>query len=350
ILIDHGNQNYVDETAARVAAADRSGGIAGQATRTPWGKFINVLDFNRDGAPDFVVAPWFGGSSPSSSRPVVWLNDGSGHFTTLKAGDLVDSGHAYLIDFTVQPFQTGQGMGFVRTSSFGGKLSVDVIAATSPYPATAAVLTEGAVPVTRTGGAAADTLAGGGGNDTFSGGAGNDKLDGGAGLDTALFGGNRAAHVVNKTASGFTISGPDGSDTLSSIERVQFADAKLALDLTGNAGKVARILGAVFGPTAVSNKVYVGIGLQYLDGGMSYEALTALAVGAAGASTSRQIVNLLWTNLMGSAPTTQEAQPYVDLLNGGMTAGELGVLAADAARNQENIKLAGLADTGLEYA
>ncbi|MFN7086361.1 MAG: FG-GAP repeat domain-containing protein, partial [Burkholderiales bacterium] len=40
ILIDHGNQNYVDETAARVAAADRSGGIAGQATRTPWGKFI----------------------------------------------------------------------------------------------------------------------------------------------------------------------------------------------------------------------------------------------------------------------------------------------------------------------
>ncbi len=187
-------------------------------------------------------------------------------------------------------------------------------------------------------------------NDTFIGGAGNDTLDGGAGIDTSIYSGNRAAYTVTKTAAGYTVSGSaDGTDTLSSIERLQFSDTKVALDLAGNAGTTAKILGAVFGKAEVANKAYVGIGLSLLDGGMSYEALIALALGAAGASTPLQIVNLLWTNVIGSAPTTGQALPFVDMLNGGMTAGQLGVLAADTQQNQININLVGLTNSGIEY-
>ncbi|MFN7088181.1 MAG: M10 family metallopeptidase [Burkholderiales bacterium] len=207
---------------------------------------------------------------------------------------------------------------------------------------------------------ARDTIWGNHLNNKITGNLGSDSIDGGAGIDTSIYSANRGSYTVAKTSTGWTVSdnfttklitnaSASFTDMLSSIERLQFSDVSVALDLTGNAGKVAKILGAVFGPAAVANKAYVGIGLQLLDSGTSYEALTALAIGAASASTPQQIVNLLWTNLMGSAPTAQEAQPYVDLLNGGMTAGQLGVLAADSSFNTARINLAGLISSGIEY-
>lgn len=87
----------------------------------------------------------------------------------------------------------------------------------------------------------ADTLVGGGGADTLDGGAGDDKLwgdagddilKGGAGVDTASY---QAAHsqykVSQATSGGFTISqsgtaSRDGTDTLTEVEQVRFADSK----------------------------------------------------------------------------------------------------------------------------
>lgn len=200
------------------------------------------------------------------------------------------------------------------------------------------------------GGNGNDTLTGNDSANTLTGGTGNDTLTGGNGIDVAAYAGNQAAHTVSKTSSGFTVSsGTEGSDSLTGIERVRFSDISLALDLDGNAGSAAKILGAVFGSASISNSDYVGIGLSLLDGGMSYEELAALAINAVGASTPQQVVNLLWTNVVGSAPTAGEAQPFVDMLNGGMSIGELGVFAADTILNQQNITLTGLTQTGIEY-
>ena len=57
----------------------------------------------------------------------------------------------------------------------------------------------------------------------------------------------------------------------------------------GNAGTVAKLLGAVFGQSSISNKAYVGIGLKYLYEGMSYVGLAALALQAAGKSTPKDV-------------------------------------------------------------
>lgn len=195
-----------------------------------------------------------------------------------------------------------------------------------------------------------DTLSSGAGNDLLIGGVGDDFLDGGTGLDTGLYSDTRSVHTITKTSSGFIVSGGIyGTDTLTEIERLQFSDLKVALDLAGNAGKTAKILGAVFGAASVANKEYAGIGLNLLDGGMNYEALTALAIGVTGATTPQQVVNLLWKNVVGSAPTAEQAQPFIDMLNGGMTIGQLGVFAADTDLNIANINLIGLAQSGLEF-
>lgn len=202
--------------------------------------------------------------------------------------------------------------------------------------------------------AALSSVSGGAGNDILHSHAGNDIIDGGGGVDTVVFSGNRANYTLTRSASSDLVMdrvGSDGTDTLFDVERLQFADAKLALDLDGNAGMAVKILGAVFGPASVANEQYVGIVLSLLDGGMSYENLMQLALDAAGATTHAAEVNLLGTNLFGSPPTAEQAAPYVALLdNGSLSTSGLGIIAADSVLNQANINLVGLQQTGIEYS
>ena len=143
-----------------------------------------------------------------------------------------------------------------------------------------------------------------------------------------------------------------GNDKLSNVERLKFADTGIALDLSGNAGTVAKILGAVFGPAEVYNEVYAGIGLYYIDGGMTYESLMQLAIDArlgAGAGHAA-VVDLLYTNVVGVPPGETDRAYFVGLLDtGAYTVAGLGVMAADIDLNVNNINLVGLAGTGLEY-
>jgi hypothetical protein len=182
----------------------------------------------------------------------------------------------------------------------------------------------------------------------------NAAITGGAGLYTVVFSGKLANYTLSQTSTGSVVTdntGVDGTDTLTNIQRLQFADTKVAIDINGNAGTTAKILGAVFGAAAVSNATYEGIGLSYLDGGMKYADLMQLALVAAGATTSTAVVNLLWSNLFGTAPTAAQAAPYVAMMdNGSYTAGALGVLAADTSINTANINLVGLQHTGIPYA
>ena len=96
--------------------------------------------------------------------------------------------------------------------------------------------------VNRTGTAAAQTLAGGnfndtlsglGGDDTLYGHGGNDTLDGGAGNDTAVFSGALANYIVSQSNGALTVTdlrggSPDGTDTLTGTEHLQFSDATVA--------------------------------------------------------------------------------------------------------------------------
>jgi hypothetical protein len=202
------------------------------------------------------------------------------------------------------------------------------------------------------------TLNGSGLNDTFALGVGNYNVNGAGGLDTATVSQAASNFTVNPSANGYTLTSKDGLSVynLNSVERVSFSNDKIAFDVAGtsNAGEVAKILGAVFGVAAVSNTTYAGIGLSYMDAGMSYENLMNLAITAAlpGARlTHKAVVDLLFTNVVGVAPTVDQAKPYVDLLdNNTFTIAQLGLLAADSSFNTNQIGLTGqLVQTGLHY-
>jgi hypothetical protein len=188
------------------------------------------------------------------------------------------------------------------------------------------------------------------------GGGGNDMIDGGDGVDTAAYAGARAQFRIAHNGNATTVQdtrGGEGSDTLANVERVKFADGAIALDIDGHAGTVAKVIGAVFGGGAVADAGLVAVGLSVEDSGnFSLEQLSQLAVNArlgAGASNAA-VVDLLFTNLVGHAPSAAEAAPFVQMLEHGTSVGALAAMAAEHPLNLGHIDLVGLSANGLAYA
>ncbi|MCO6434098.1 calcium-binding protein [Nitrosomonas nitrosa] len=214
-------------------------------------------------------------------------------------------------------------------------------------------------PDNLTGTAGNDTILAKGGNDTLNGLAGDDLLDGGAGADIAIYNGPSAAYAVNRTPSGFSVSGPEGNDTLIDIERFDFQDRNLAFDLAQGqaAGNSVRIIGAAFDTHNIIPE-YVGIGLQLFDSGQSMLEVSELVVNTplfislAGSSSNVDFVNLVYQNVVGEPPVPSERDFYVGLLQGSggtMTQAELLMLAANTIANEVNIDLVGLNQSGVEF-
>jgi len=95
-----------------------------------------------------------------------------------------------------------------------------------------------------TGSSGADTINGEADADTIDGGAGNDVIDGGQGSDTAVFSANLADYTPTQIdGDSVSIVGPDGTDTVHSVENFQFDDQTLSF---------ADLLGIVAVPTFTS--------------------------------------------------------------------------------------------------
>lgn len=193
-------------------------------------------------------------------------------------------------------------------------------------------------------------------NDTINVGDQGAHVRAGAGIDTVSFGIASSALTLEQDFFndgdwvGHMASDSNVAYLLQDIERITFSDKSIAVDLDGHAGQVAKILGAVFGSDSVANAEYVGIGLDLLDGGMSYSDLAALAVSVTGQSNSTEVCNLLWENVIGAPATSADIEPFKAMLDAGqLSIGQLTTLAADTSFNTSNIDLVGLAQTGLEY-
>jgi Ca2+-binding RTX toxin-like protein len=89
------------------------------------------------------------------------------------------------------------------------------------------VLTGTAENETINGFAGNDTISGGWAADTLNGGLGDDTLDGGPGFDTAVFAGLRASYQITPVGNAVQVSGPDGADSLTLIEKLHFNDLDL---------------------------------------------------------------------------------------------------------------------------
>ena len=169
-----------------------------------------------------------------------------------------------------------------------------------------------------TGTDAADQLFGLGGNDVLMGGRGNDLLDGGTGTDTAVFSGNLSSYTLSKAGSTYTVranTGSDGTDTLTSIESLQFADKTVNLTIQAKAAaapqtdvqRLAELYVAFFNrvPDADGLSYWIDqlgagqsvpqIAEAFYNAGVQYSSLTGFSSGMSHAD----FVNVIYKNVLG---------------------------------------------------
>ncbi|HEX8031719.1 MAG TPA: carbohydrate-binding domain-containing protein, partial [Vicinamibacterales bacterium] len=107
-----------------------------------------------------------------------------------------------------------------------------------------------------------DVLTGTSANETFTGGAGDDKLIGGGGTDTAIYAGLSTDYAITMGATVTikdlqpTVSGNDGTDTLTGIAKAQFSDRTVFLDGTNNAPIAVNDTASTNEDTIVTGKLF----------------------------------------------------------------------------------------------
>jgi hypothetical protein len=193
-----------------------------------------------------------------------------------------------------------------------------------------------------------DVIIGNSASNTFTYIGGNDIVDGELGVDYMRYWSKSTEVNIQKDISNNywiieAVNNVGGIQELRNMERLMFTDTAWALDSGENesAGRTAKILGAVFGKEGLANMVYRGIGLFYFDAGMSYEALTLLALDARlGPGASKETVaQLLQTNVPGL------------VVNPGSYASTtaMAMYAQESALNETMVNVVGLATAGLPY-
>ena len=160
-------------------------------------------------------------------------------------------------------------------------------------------------------------------DETITGSVGNDVLNGGAGIDTAVYVGKRSNYTLIKGASTYNITdktGVDGADTLTNIERLQFSDRTVALDISGTAGQAYRVYQAAFNRTPDNGGLKYWIGL--MDGGVSLPTVSSAFIASAefkalyGVNPTNEVfISKLYDNVLHRAPDIGGYNYWVGLLN-----------------------------------
>ncbi|MFO1251084.1 MAG: Ig-like domain-containing protein [Inhella sp.] len=195
------------------------------------------------------------------------------------------------------------------------------------------------------------------GDDWVEPGKGNDQIDGGSGLDHVVLSGPRSEHQLQAVGQSWTVRHPsDGTKKLVQVERIHFSDLAVALDLHGAAGMAARVVGAVFGPSFLTNRELMGLAIQAADQGLGTEELVRLALAQplfkqlAGGDSASALVGHVFNNVVGRSAQAEELRHFSDLIeSGSQSAAALVSQACLLELTAIQINLIGLFQQGLEY-
>jgi hypothetical protein len=277
----------------------------------------------------------YGTRSYAAGNDVYTISDISNSMT------IIDDGGIDTLDASTSSLSANIDMRGGKTSSIG--MDTDGTAKFSNVAIASGSLIENV-----TGTAYDDVIIGNNQNNVITFVGGDDIVDGQAGTDTLRLWNTAAEFKIAKdTSSGYwnveAINNSTGSIELQNLERVYFADKAWALDMgtNENAGRTAKILGALFGKEGLSYPSFRGIGLYFLDAGYSYEALMGAAVDTRlwpGASKA-DVAKVLMANVPG---LVVDPNAYASTT-------AMAVAAADSELNKAMINLVGLATTGFDY-
>jgi len=195
------------------------------------------------------------------------------------------------------------------------------------------------------------------GNDKLAAAAGGNAINGGAGIDTVVYAGARSSYTVAKEVWGFGVTdnaGNGGHDALINVERVQFADGFVALDIDGSAGEVFRLYQAAFDrPAEAAGLGYwlwgkdQGLSLadmahQFMTGQPEFDALYGTN------PSNTEFVNHLYANVLHRAAEGAGYDYWMGVLNSqGATREQVLTFFSESPENQAQV--IGSIQNGITY-
>ncbi len=195
----------------------------------------------------------------------------------------------------------------------------------------------------------------GSGNDAINVGTGNHNIDGGTGMDTVIMAGNASNFAITPVGSAFQLRVKSNGDidSLFNVERLQFSDKSIALDINGTAGQAYRLYQAAFGRKP--DLEGLGYWIKDMDKGSS---LTTVAAGffqsaefqklyGANPSTTTLITNF-YQNVLHRAPD----QAGFDYWNNQLSKGQItaaGALASFCESTENQAQVIGTIQNGIEF-
>lgn len=204
-----------------------------------------------------------------------------------------------------------------------------------------------------TGSAYDDSLTGDDAANLLKGGKGNDTLNGGGGIDTAVYDGDRSNYTITITATGVTVAGADNSsDTLVGVERLQFQDRLVDVDIGDHTWQTYRLYQAAF------NRAPDGSGLKYwagqMENGVNLNQIASQFISSAefqslygNNPTNQQFVANLYNNVLHRAPDQGGLDYWVAQLdNHARTQAE--VLASFAESPENQVAVIGSVQGGID--
>lgn len=196
-------------------------------------------------------------------------------------------------------------------------------------------------------------LEGGSGNDVLVAGPGASSLDGGGGIDTAVFSGARAQYSISRGQDAVLVANAGVVDTLTGIERLQFADRVVALDPSSVAGQAFRLYQAAFDRSPDASGL--GYWVQVLDKGTSLVTVADAFASSGefharyGSLTCGDFVRQLYENVLHRAPDAGGDAFWAAQLGAGqLTHGQ--VLAGFSESSENQAALLGVIQDGISYA
>ncbi|MGH1461837.1 MAG: MJ1477/TM1410 family putative glycoside hydrolase [Neptuniibacter sp.] len=201
-----------------------------------------------------------------------------------------------------------------------------------------------------------DQLIGTEANERFAGFSGNDTIDGGSGIDTAVYSSFYSNYAISGTDDLLSVhaqTGNDGNDTLLNIERIQFRDLSLALDINGNAGQAYRLYQSAFDRSP--DLEGLGYWIAQKDEGMEIVEIAARFIDSQefvnryGADPSTgELVDAIYSNVLHREPDEDGRDFYISQIDNGLKS--IAKTLADFSESEENkLQVIGEIQNGVVY-